>query len=114
MRTARLAGVLFSGLLAPIIRRAQAPSFPLVGAAPNAGGTGSRVTALSADGRVAAGFSIFDTGALPGFKWTGAGGRTDFGLLPGMPHQSPVAGVSADGSVVVGSFNALGSPPPAA
>src|SRR5262245_5503639 len=77
----------------------QTPGFWLVGIPP--GATSSRVQALSQDGRTAGG----QGGGLttgPGFLWTAAGGRNDFGLDPGMPPISGAFAMSSDGSVVAG------------
>jgi uncharacterized membrane protein len=76
--------------------------FWLTGAA--TGANSSRVTALSQSGAMAAGHSsqIPGSHAVPGFTWTAAGGRDDFGLLPGMPSLSAAQAMSSDGAVVVG------------
>lgn len=64
------------------------------------------VTALSQDGTIAAGGTSWQPQpglyVAPGFTWTPTGGRDDFGLLPGMPTQSMVEGMSSDGGVLVG------------
>lgn len=88
-------GVAFTGSV-----RAQTPSFHLVG---NAAGTeGSRCTGVSADGRVASGWSGLGL-QTPGFTWTAAGGRNDFGLEPGLPSQTFVNGISGDSTTLVGT-----------
>jgi uncharacterized membrane protein len=81
---------------------AQTPGFWLVGTAP--GTPRSQTFALSQNGTVAAGYSIMTSPpfALPGFTWTPAGGRYDFGLEPGMPLTTAAAGLSSDGSTIVG------------
>lgn len=81
---------------------AQTPSFNFVGIAP--GGNRSHITALSADGRVATGYTEYPIGTNreTSFTWSQAGGRTDFGLLPGFTVNNRPSGISADGSVVVG------------
>jgi uncharacterized membrane protein len=84
---------------------AQTPSFDLVGIAP--GATGSRATALSADGLVAAGESASSSTFNPGFTWTRSGGRYDFGLVPGTPPTTTVAAISGDGSTVTGWLGSL-------
>jgi len=73
-----------------------------VGVAP--GHEFSRVHAISADGRVAAGGSFLNVGAgsYPGFTWTQQG-RNDFGLDAGLPHETTANALSQDGSVVVGT-----------
>jgi uncharacterized membrane protein len=87
-----------SALLA-VSARAQVPRFDLVGFY-GAGG-GSRVYGLSADGRVAAGFSNGPAGSSA-FTWTREGGRYDFRVQePGTP-SALVYGISGDGSTVVG------------
>lgn len=64
----------------------------------------SRVYGLSADGHVAAGASgSLTVSRSPGFTWTLAGGRDDFGLQAGMPAQTISAGISGDAGTVVGS-----------
>jgi probable HAF family extracellular repeat protein len=77
------------------------PLFTLVGTAP--GTLGSYLYGLSADGRVAAGYSVSDS-ALPNpaFTWTAAGGRVDFGLEAGLPRWTIAYGISGDASTVVG------------
>lgn len=68
--------------------------------------TGSYGAALSADGRVLAGFAQTGTPGNPGFVWSEETGRLDFGLSePNGRHTRPAA-ISGDGSTVVGqSFN---------
>src|SRR5262245_10922590 len=87
---------------------AQTPSFNLVGVTP--GALNSHITALSADGRVAAGYSEYEVGVFrqTGFTWTSAGGRLDFGLLPGVPPVTGPAALSTDGSLVVGDASLPG------
>lgn len=80
---------------------AQTPSLTLVGNAPNT--VVSRITGLSDDGSVAAGYSQRTTGGFyaPGFTWTAAGGRNDFGVsLPSTRSQA--LGISGNGQTVVG------------
>jgi uncharacterized membrane protein len=79
---------------------AQTPGFWLVGIA--TGASGSEVRALNQDGSVAVGFSIGAT--IPGFRWTAAGGRQDFGLEAGMPTGTPAYAVNSDGSIIVGDM----------
>jgi probable HAF family extracellular repeat protein len=70
-------------------------------------GNHSVASAVSADGSMVVGSSGFsDTGTVA-FRWTPAGGMVSLGLLPGEVRGvgltgSFAAGVSADGSVVVG------------
>jgi uncharacterized membrane protein len=100
MRVAGIACASILGLgVAPDVL-GQTPSFNLVGLAPS--GVFSRVQGLSADGRVAAGYT--NGLGTPGFTWTAAGGRRDFGLEPGAPGSQHSAGmaISGDGSTVVG------------
>lgn len=92
--------ILAASLLGAPAALAQAPSFTLVGVAQ--GTTSSRVQGLSADGSIAAGWSG-TAGAQPGFTWTGAGGRHDFGLDAGLPMATHSAAISGDGSAVVGA-----------
>src|SRR5262245_28350785 len=99
MRTARL-HILLASALAATAAHAQAPSFNLVGIAP--GGALSTATGLSADGRVAAGWCYIPQSSFPGFTWTAATGRYDFGLDPGMPRRSASMAISGDGATVVG------------
>src|SRR5438105_4569523 len=91
---------------------AQTPGFWLVGVAP--GADGSTVRGLSQDGSVAVGGSFSSIpGVLyvPGFRWTAAGGRYDYGLEPSMPVQTPAQAVSSDGGVLVGySRNSFAEP----
>lgn len=79
---------------------AQTPSFNFVGYPAGADGS-SAIYGLSADGTVAAGFGG-GVSRSPGFTWTAATGRNDFGLLPGMPNSTLTFGIAADASTVVG------------
>lgn len=83
--------------------RAAWGQLSITGAAP--GNYSSRVTGLSADGQVAAGYSQLRAGAgiNPGFTWTAGTGRVDFGLLPGMPSLTWANGISGDGHWIVGT-----------
>src|SRR4051812_19162342 len=67
----------------------------------------TRVMGLSTDGRAAAGYSHYETGspplAGPGFHWSLAGGRVDFGLQPGVPAFTESSAISGNGLVVGGS-----------
>lgn len=76
------------------------PGFWLTGLAPNA--TYGWVTCLSGDGATAGGFGAATTPKIfaAGFTWTKVGGRSDFGLLPGMPAYTPAYGLSNNGVVV--------------
>lgn len=77
-----LAGLVFSGLAC--VGEARGQWIEFVGTTP--GGVGSRVYALTPDGRTASG-GLFATPA-GGFTWTREGGRHDFGMLPGMPNST--------------------------
>ncbi|CAG0993371.1 hypothetical protein PHYC_02422 [Phycisphaerales bacterium] len=77
-----------------------AQTFTLV--PPAAGGSGTRVYGVSADGSTAAGYSSTDP--LTAFQWTQAGGRNDFGALPGMPQNTLAYAISGDASTVAGSW----------
>lgn len=78
---------------------AGAQTIHSVGIAP--GGQGSMVTALSADGTVATGYSVMPHGT--GFVWSASQGRYDFGFEPGLPFATAPAAISADGRTVVGT-----------
>jgi len=78
----------------------QTPSFALVGFAP--GNTSSVVLGLSQDGSVGVGASGGVVSVA--FRWTAAGGREDYGLLPGMPAQTWAKAVSSNGTVIAGSI----------
>jgi uncharacterized membrane protein len=71
---------------------------------PAPGFLGSTATALSDDGTAASGVNLGPSPRLPGFRWTRAGGREDFGLEPGMPTWTRGLGISGNGRVVVGDF----------
>lgn len=83
---------------------AQTPSITLVGYP--AGADASRIYGLSADGRTAAGVSLFPTTAAgspwPGFVWHAGSGRADFGQETGVPRRTIALSLSGDGSTVVG------------
>lgn len=69
----------------------------------------SVVWAVSADGSTLVGHSTSDPGLQEAFRWTEAGGMENLGDLPGGGTFAFAYGVSADGSVVVGTGNgALG------
>ena len=93
---------------------AQTPGFWLVGMPPEA--TGGGVSSLSQDGSVAGGATGWQTTSLPivqyapGYTWTAAGGRHDFGLEPGMPQGSAVQAMNSDGQVLVGWMHGGGPP----
>jgi len=83
----------------------QTPGLHRVGLPP--GGTGSDgVRGLSQDGTIAVGTNA--AGPLVAFRWTLAGGREDYGLLPGMPTNTRAFGISGDGNVIAGSI--VGNP----
>jgi probable HAF family extracellular repeat protein len=86
---------------------AQAPGFYALGRAP--GTEASVVRGLSWDGSVVvggSGYSLFPP-SYPGFVWTAATGRYDFGLEPGMPISTVSVGATNDGQTLVGSFSNL-------
>jgi probable HAF family extracellular repeat protein len=96
---------MLGALVCAVSVQAQTPGFHLVGLAPNT--TSGRVTALSQNGAVAAGWNLRSVPApiiAPGFIWTVAGGRDDFGLAPGVPVQTPTDAISSSGNVVVGGM----------
>src|SRR3954469_7647270 len=85
------------------LAQAQTPSFHLVGVPP--GAEFSYINGLSADGSRAAGAGT-SSGPFPnqpGFTWSAAGGRDDFGSLPGMPLGTVAAAISGDGATVAGT-----------
>lgn len=80
---------------------AQTPGFWLTGLPP--GGSIGVVRGLSRDGSVAVGFnSVQPAHPAAGFRWTRAGGREDWGLLPGMPSYTPAFAVDSTGTTMVG------------
>ena len=89
-------------LIAPLVLAAAAaargPGFWTVGFAP--GTDRSSVAGLSSDGSLAVGTSYGDFPFNPGFTWTVAGGRYDFGLERGMPVTTEALGISDIGVVV--------------
>lgn len=98
MRALIIAGILGTSCAAA---SAQTPGFWPMGMPP--GTTQGWVTALSGDGTVAVGHNGGGIPvAVPGFSWTAAQGRYDFGLEPGMPLQSGANGVTTDGGTIVG------------
>jgi hypothetical protein len=50
------------------------------------------------------GYSLFPP-SYPGFVWTAATGRYDFGLEPGMPINTVSVDATNDGQTLVGSFS---------
>lgn len=78
---------------------ALTPGYHLIGVAP--GRSYSQAFGVSADGRVVAGFSSM-LGSYPGFVWSEASGRNDFGLQAGMPITTATAAISPDGTTVAG------------
>ncbi len=99
-----LSGVVLS-LFGASPSAAQVPGFHFVGFAP--GTTTSGVSSLSADGRVAAGGSVSNF-IGPGFTWTVAGGRVDFGLEASLPAFTGARGISGDATTVVGASRPSG------
>ncbi len=92
-------------LLIAGVAGAQTPGVWFTGLAPNA--SGGWVTATSQDGRTSTGGcygSVPQVPYAPGFTYTVAGGRYDWGLEPGMPAGTSPAGISSDGQVIVGSW----------
>lgn len=86
---------------------AQTPGFWLTGLPP--GSLGGSVQGLSQNGSVAVGAT--GTGAVtPGFSWTAAGGRYDFGLEPGMPAHTFASKASSGGETIVGWMMGAGIP----
>jgi probable HAF family extracellular repeat protein len=70
--------------------------------APNSGYISS-AQAVSADGKVVAGYSPTASMNSEAYRWTAAGGLEPLGTLPGGSKSSDAFGISADGSVVVGT-----------
>jgi probable HAF family extracellular repeat protein len=64
---------------------------------------------VSADGSVVVGYGTTVSG-YEAFRWTAGGGLVGLGDLPGEPYFSGAFGISDDGTVVVGSGNAVLSP----
>jgi len=63
----------------------------------------SVATAVSFDGSVVVGEANGGTGETKGWRWTSSTGMRDLGRLPGSQGQVYPAGVSADGSRVIGT-----------
>ncbi len=104
----RVSAIAFS-VLACGACRAQTPGFWMVGFP--SGYTHSAVFGLSQDGAVAVGVMGDRADHNPGFSWTRAGGRDDFGLQPGMPQHTPALAVSSNGGTIVGwASNDMGFP----
>jgi uncharacterized membrane protein len=82
----------------------------IVGGLP--GDTQGTITALSADGSVAAGVSVNTTGLARAFRWTAATGAVALDTDPGLIATVPTA-MSADGTRIVG-YGSPGSGPDAA
>lgn len=95
-----LVGVMACGMAAAAAV-GQTPGFHLVGLPPE--GTSSAALGLSRDGAVAVGTSVTST-RLVAFRWTAAGGREDYGLLPGMPMHTRGLATSSDGGVIAGTI----------
>ena len=77
------------------------PGFYSVGRLPGGGSFASRVYGVSADGLTVAGENA-NGGNGEAFRWTLAGGITALGL-PSWASYTAGYGVSADGSVIVGT-----------
>ncbi len=73
------------------------------------GGQQGGVLALSRDGSVAGGFSYIPQlpGGFKSFGWTEAGGRDDWGLLPGLPEYNYVSAMDSSGQIVAGAMQFL-------
>ncbi len=104
-----LSAIRYSGafaLLATVAGMASAnppePGFWLVGLPPS--GENGQVGALNQDGSMAAGGNAL-AASVASFTWTQAGGRFDFGALPGMPLVNYATGLS-DNGVVAGTTGA--------
>lgn len=68
------------------------------------GGQFSLATGVSGDGSAVVGRSVTATNSdEQAFRWTESSGMLGLGFLPGGGYRSNAAGVSADGSVIVGS-----------
>jgi probable HAF family extracellular repeat protein len=72
------------------------------------GGIMSTAYGVSVDGLVVVGRAGNFLGQVRAFRWTAAGGMQDLGTLPKYEDSSFADGVSADGSVVVGSSSVDG------
>lgn len=68
----------------------------------------SSATDVSADGDVIVGFGTPITGPDRAFRWTETSGMVDLGNLPLGPADNRAFGVSADGTVIVGSAAGIG------
>ena len=79
----------------------------MVGIGKPPGDHSSYARGINGDGSVVVGGSDYvvddDNLGFRAFRWTAAGGMQDLGYLPGGAIQSVALGVSADGSVIVGS-----------
>ncbi len=106
-RAAVLGLALVVSLAAPAA--AQTPSFTLIGVP--SGLTSSRLYGLSADGRVAAGWSGGVAGNYPGHIWSLDAGRYDFGREAGLPWRTMAYAISGDGSTVVGDSQTTNTAP---
>ncbi len=96
----RLAAIIAAPALLALSAQAAPPEpgFYLPGLAP--GAKTGWVTALSSDGNTAAGFTADSGSYVAGYTWNFTTGRSDFGLLPGMPPYTPAYGLSDNGVVV--------------
>jgi probable HAF family extracellular repeat protein len=72
----------------------------------DAGGIVGSANAISADGTTIVGDARDSTGPTQAYRWTSATGMVGLGFLPTSPPYPPsswATGVSADGSIIVGS-----------
>src|SRR5262249_41833593 len=99
-------------LCAGLLACPAAASVTLLGFAP--GSSGSRATGVSASGSTVAGCSDNGPPVAPGFIWSTALGRYDFGLEPGLLSTTAAYGISGDGTTVVGNAWSNASPDPRA
>jgi probable HAF family extracellular repeat protein len=63
----------------------------------------SRGNAISADGAIVVGSSVYTGTTTEAFRWTAATGMTGIGDLPGGATASRATGISADGLVIAGT-----------
>jgi len=99
--------------LAAVARvQAQGPSLTII--EPTPGQPRSHITGLSGNGLAASGYSAVGGSATPqpGFHWTRADGRNDFGLVLGQPTNTPSTAISGDGLFVAGLAFNVGSADP--
>ncbi len=100
-------GVASGPIRVQVIPVARGMLIPLIPGAPEGGI--SEAKAVSADGKVVIGYSQTGNGEFHAFRWTQEMGTQDLGLLEGF-NKSEAAGMSSDGSVVVGMCAVDGQP----